>query len=68
MSNSEIPHFNFSRFSRQSVTKITEKAAIWTVLCFSPTPPFNNVEEQWVKLASSNVMGSQHWIGGDGEF
>ena len=44
------------------------KTAIWTILCFPPLPPLNNVEEQWVKLASSNVMDSQHCIGGDGEF
>ena len=30
----------------QSVTKIIVKTAIWTILCFSPLPPFNNVEEQ----------------------
>ena len=23
------------------------KTAIWTILCFSPLPPLNNVEEQW---------------------
>ena len=42
------------------------KTAIWTILCFSPLPPLNNVEEQWAKLASTNVMGSQHCIGGGG--
>ena len=30
----------------QSVTKIMGKTAIWTVLCFSPLPPLNNVNEQ----------------------
>ena len=30
--------------------------------------PLNNVEEQWVKLVSSNVIGSQHCIGEKGEF
>ena len=39
------------------------KTAIWTVLCFSPLPPLNNVEEQLAKLASSNVVGSEHFIG-----
>ena len=67
-SNSKIPHLKFCRFFRQSVTKIMGKTAIWTILCFSPLPPLNNVEEQWAKLASSNVMGSQHCIGGEGEF
>ena len=28
----------------QSVTKIIGKTAIWTILCFSPLPPLNNVE------------------------
>ena len=44
------------------------KTAIWTILCLSPHPPLNNVEEQWAKLASSNVMGPQHFIEGEGEF
>ena len=38
--------------------KIMGKTAILTVLCFSPLPPLNSVEEQQAKLASSNVMGS----------
>ena len=58
----------YTYMNLQSVTKFLEKAAIWTVLCFSPIPPLNNVEEQWVKLASNSVMGSQHCIAGDGEF
>ena len=41
---------------------------MWTTLCFSPLPPLNNVEQQGAKLASSNVIGSQHCIGGEGEF
>ena len=45
-----------------------EKTAIWTTLCFSPLLRLNNIEEQSAKLASSNVMGSQHYIGGEGEF
>ena len=40
------------------------KTVIWTVLCFSPLPPLNNVEEQLAKLASSNVVGSEHFMGG----
>ena len=44
------------------------KTAIWTILCLSPLPPLNNVEEQWAKLASGNVMGWQHCIGKEGEF
>ena len=50
----------------QSVTKIMGKTAIWTIMSFSPLLPLNNVEEQWEKLASSNVMSSQHCIGGEG--
>ena len=65
MSNSKIPHLKLCRFFRQSVTKNYGKNRI---LCFSPLPPFNNVEEQWAKLTSSNVIGSQHCIGGGGEF
>ena len=38
------------------------KTAIWTILCLSLVPPLNNVEEQWEKLASSNVIGSEHCI------
>ena len=30
----------------QSVTKIMEKTAIWTILCLSPLPPLNNFAEQ----------------------
>ena len=35
------------------------KTAIWTILGFSPLPPINDVEEQWAKLESSNVMDLQ---------
>ena len=52
----------------QSVTEILGKTAISTILCLPPRPLLNNVEEQWAKLASSNVMGSQHSIGGEEEF
>ena len=52
----------------QSLAKIVEKTAIWTILCFSPLPSLNNVEDQLAKLTSSNVIGSQHCIGGEGEF
>ena len=68
ISNSKILHLKFCRFFRQSVTKIMGKTAIWTIMCFSPLHPLNNVEEQWAKLASSNVIGSQHCRGGEGEF
>ena len=44
------------------------KTAIQTNFCFSPLPPLKNVEEQRVKLTSSNVMGSQHCIGGESKF
>ena len=30
----------------QSVTIIMGKTAIWTILCFYPFPPINNVEKQ----------------------
>ena len=68
MNNSKIPLLKFCRFFRQSVTKIMGKTAIWTILCFSPVPPLNNVEEQWAKLSSSNVISSQHCIGGEEGF
>ena len=55
-------------FKQQSVTKIMEKTDIWTILCFSPLLPLNNVEEQWAKLVSSNVIGLQHCVGGEGKF
>ena len=42
------------------------KIDIWTMLCLSPLPPFNNVGEQWTKLASSNVIALQHCIGVEG--
>ena len=45
MSNCKISHLQFCRFFRQTVTKIMGKTAIWTILCFSPLPPLNNVEE-----------------------
>ena len=44
------------------------KTAIGTILCPSPLLSLNNVEEQSAKLASSNVMGSQRYIGGEEEF
>ena len=44
------------------------KTAIWTISCFSTLPSLNNVEKQREKLASSYVMGSQHCIGGEGDF
>ena len=68
MSNSKIPHLKFCRFVRQSVTEIMGKTAIWTILCFCPLPPLNNIEEQWARLAPSNVIGLQHCIGGEGGF
>ena len=43
------------------------KTAMWRILAFSPLPPLNNVEEQWARLLSSNVVGSQHYIAGEGE-
>ena len=52
----------------QSVAKIMGKSAIWIILCFYSVPPLSNVEKQWPKIGSSYVMGSQHWIVGDGEF
>ena len=48
----------------QSMTKILAKTAIWTILCSSPLPVLNNVEEHRTMLASTNDMGSQHCIGG----
>ena len=50
------------------MTKIMGKTAIWAISCFFPLPPLNNVEKQTAKLAPSYVMGSQHCIGGEGDF
>ena len=61
MSNSKIPHLKFCRFLTQSLTNIIGKTFIGTIVCFSPYSPFNN-------FASSNVIGSQHCIGGEGQF
>ena len=44
------------------------ETAVWTILCFSPLSPLNNVEEQLAKLASSHVICFQHCIGGEREF
>ena len=68
ISNSKILYLNFCRFFKQSVSKIVEKTCIWTILCFLPLSSLNNVEEQKAKLAPSNVIGSEHFLGGDGEF
>ena len=35
---------------------------------FLPPSPLNNVEKKRAKLMSSDVMGSQHCIGGEGIF
>ena len=48
--------------------KLWENTAIWTILCFYSLPPLNNVEKQWVKLASSYLICSQHCIKGEGKF
>ena len=42
--------------------------AIWAISCSYSLPPLNNVEKQRAKLASSHVIGSQHCIGGEGDF
>ena len=52
----------------QSVINIMGKSAIWTVLCFYPFPPLNNIEKQWAKVASSYIMGSRYRRGGEGGF
>ena len=52
----------------QSVKKIMRKTAIWEISCFYPLPPLNNVEKQRAKVASSYIIGSQHCIGGEGDF
>ena len=59
---------NLLGYLLQSVTKIMGRTAIWTILYFYYFPPLNNVEKQWAKLASVYVMGSQHCVGGEGEF
>ena len=55
-------------YNQQSITKIMEKAAIWTISCFYSLPPFNSVESQWAKLASSYIMGLQHFVLGEVRF
>ena len=45
-----------------------EKTAIWAISCSYPLPALNNVEKQRARLASSYVMGSQHCVGGEGDF
>ena len=44
------------------------KTAIWAILFFYLLPLLNNVQKQWENFASSNVMGWQHCILGQGEF
>ena len=44
--NNKMPHLIFADFFRQSVTKNMGKTATWTIFCFSPLPPLNNVEKQ----------------------
>ena len=67
MSNCKITHLIFQIF-RQSVTKNYGKNCYLDNFVFLSPSPLNNVEEQWVKLGSSNEMGSQHGIGGEGKF
>ena len=50
------------------MTKIMGKTAIWAISCFYSLTPLNNDEKQRAKFASSYVMGSQHCIGGEGDF
>ena len=45
ISNSKTPHSTFCRLFRQSVTKILGKTGIWILLCFSPLPQIDNVDE-----------------------
>ena len=42
------------------------KIVPWRTSCFYSLPPLNNVEKQ--KLASSYIMGLQHYIEGEGDF
>ena len=44
------------------------KTAVTTISCSYPLPPLNKVEKQRAKLASSYVMGSRHFIEGEGDF
>ena len=66
MSNCKTPNLKFCRFFRQSVSKMMEKTDIWAILCVYLLSPLYNVE--WEKLASINVMDTQHCIGGEGRF
>ena len=63
MSNTKVLHLQLCRFLRKSVSKFMGKTAIWTVFCFPPLSPLNNVEENLL-----SVIGSQHCIGGEGKF
>ena len=44
------------------------KTASWAISCFYLLPPLNNVEKQQAKFPLSYVMGSQHCVGGEGDF
>ena len=66
MSNCKIT-LNFSDFQTISHKNYGKNCYLDNFVFLSPSP-LNNVEEQWVKLGSSNEMGSQHGIGGEGKF
>ena len=50
------------------MTKIMGKMFFGQFCVSLPLSPLKDVEEQWVKLVSSNVMGLQRCIGGEGKF
>ena len=71
MSNCKILHLNFADFSDNQWQKLWEKVLFRQFSVSFPFFSLSNVEEQWVKLSSSNAMGSQHCIrgqGGGGDF
>ena len=57
----------FETFSDNQWQKLWEKLLFGQIL-FLPTFPLNTDEKKWAKFMSSDVMGSQHYIGGEGDF
>ena len=58
----------YLKYDLESVTKIMERLLFGQFHVSAPPPPFNNVERQWAKAASSYSMASQHCIGAEGRF
>ena len=52
----------------QSVTKIMGKTATWTIFCFSPSFPFNNVDKNEQNLCQAMLWVHNIVWGGEGDF